>query len=381
MENNDVILAAINEHGEKFQKAQHALAQQNVEAGERLNGLEQEFATLKAAGNYRGDNGPEIASPVAEFLKSAQLKGMQDGAAGTGRVTLDTSGVRLLTKAISNTGVGQTGDNAYSVQAQRWNGLGNNPQRKLSLFDVLPSIPVGVNTFEYMQLNGYTNAAAIQAKEGDTKAEASVSTQVVTANIATIAAFVRTSLQVMNDAPALGAQLNNLLSYGVMAKAESELINGTAGAGKIKGLLASATAFTPTSDEAQDMIGEAITELEANGWSPSVVIMNPHDFGAIQRARGTTNDGYLLGSPRDPSPPSLWSVPVITSASLAAGTALVLDGQQVAVLDRQQVVIASSREDGSNFVSNQITVLAEGRMGLAVFSTGAVLSVDLTPTT
>jgi hypothetical protein len=44
-------------------------------------------------------------------------------------------------------------------------------------------------------------------------------------------------------------------------------------------------------------------------------------------------------------------------------------------------VVASSREDGSNFTTNMVTTLAELRAGLAVFSPGAVLSVDLTPTT
>jgi HK97 family phage major capsid protein len=129
------------------------------------------------------------------------------------------------------------------------------------------------------------------------------------------------------------------------------------------------------------MIGEAITELQANGWNPAVVILNPTNWGTIQCARGTSNDGYLMGSPRDPAPPALWSVPVITSASLAVGTAIVLDVSQVALLDRQEIIVATSREDGSNFTTNMVTVLAEGRMGLAVFSPGAVLSVALTPST
>ncbi len=47
----------------------------------------------------------------------------------------------------------------------------------------------------------------------------------------------------------------------------------------------------------------------------------------------------------------------------------------------QGQLLASSREDGNNFSTNMVSLLAEGRMGLAVFSPGAVLSVDLVPTT
>lgn len=381
MENHDVILAAINEHGERFQKAHHELRERLGETQQLAEGLAQEFAAIKSHGGRASgsllDAGP---SPVAEFIKSPQLQAMRDGAPTTGRLTLKSGGLKVLTKAISNSGVGQVGDNAYSVQPDRWSGLGNNAQRRLSLFDVLPSIPVSTGTFEYMQLNGYSNAAATQAKEGDAKAQASVPTTVQTANIATIAHYVRASQQVLDDAPALSLQLTNLLTYGVLAKGEDELINGPGTAGRIKGLLTQATAYATTATTAADMIGQAITELQANGWTPSVVVLNPADWFAITSAKNTGDGAYSMGSPRDPAPPSLWSVPVITSASLAAGTALVLDASQAALLDRQEVVVASSREDGSNFTTNMVTILGEGRLGLAVFSPGAVLSVDLTPT-
>lgn len=386
MENE--IIEAVREHAEKFESAAAAdrlqiksLTTKNGELQQQLNDVVVEIAGIKSFAG-RAPAGIVVPSVVAEFIKSDQLKAMRDGANGTGRVSIESGSLKLLTKAISNTGVGQSsGDQSYNVQPNRWDGLGNNPVRPLSLLDVMPSIPVSTGTFEYMQLNGYSNAAAVQAKEGDAKALATVPTAVITAYVATIAHYVKASQQVLDDAPALSLQLDNLLSYGCMAKLENQLINGAGTTGKVKGLLTGATEFVATADDAQDRIGEAVTELLANGWVPSVIVMNPVDWGAIQRARGATNDTYLLGSPRDPAPPSLWSVPVVLSASLLTGTALVLDASQTALLDRQQVVIATSREDGSNFTTNMVSILAELRAGLAVFSPGAVLSVSLVPTT
>ncbi len=379
LDNGDPILVALAEHTQRFETKAAAMAQQNTELTERLFGVEQELAAVKWNRAYVGtDTAP---SPVDEFIKSDQLQAMRNGANGTGRVAIKSGGIALLTKAITNSGVSGAGDTGYNVQPERWVGLGNNPMRPLRLLDVLPKVPVTTGSFEYTQLNGYANAAAVQAVEGVTKAEASVPTQVITAYVATIAHFVRASLQVLDDAPALGAQLDILMTYGCMDKLEAQLVNGPGGVGQIKGLSTQAVAFAATATDPQDRIGEAVTELLAVGWIPRAILMNPADWGNIQRKRGSTNDMYLLGSPRDPAPPSLWSVPVVLSASLAIGKALVLDTSQMSLLDRQEIVLASSREDGGNFTSNLVTLLAELRAGLAVYSPGAVLSVTLTPST
>lgn len=308
----------------------------------------------------------KAVSVGSSFAKCDQLAAMQKGAATTGRVSIE--GVKSI---LDNT--------TYDSPAQRDPSLNNSPQRKLTLLDALPSMRVTSGTFEFVQLDGYTNAAAVQVTEGSAKAEASVDTAVQTANIATIAHWTRASLQILSDAPALQKQIDNLLKYGVQAKLENELINGVGGSGKISGLLAQATTFTPTEIHSGDMIGEAKTAMESAGWMPSLIVMNPKDWFAIasERADSGGNGQYVLGSPRDPSSANLWSTPVVTTPSLAVGTALVLDTQQVSILAREDVTVMASREDGSNWTTNLVTVLAEMRAGLAVFAPGAVLKLSL----
>lgn len=305
---------------------------------------------------------------TGHFLKSSQLAAMIQGAPSTGRVELKGATAHQKAAVTSS---------SYSVQPMRDLGLFNNPQRPLTLLESMATLPVSSGSFEYVRLDGYTNAAAVQVAEGDVKAEASVPSALVTANIATIAHWTRASLQVLSDAPALTQQLDNLLSYGVRAKLEAEILNGPGGTGRILGLVPQAGAFTPTvGAKAADAIGEAKTALEAAGWMPSLIVMNPADWFAIASERAATGDGqYVLGSPRDPSGPSLWGVPVVATPGIAAGTTLVMDAAQVALLDRESVTVMASREDGANFTTNMITLLAEMRAGLAVFSTGAVLKI------
>ncbi|WP_296125569.1 phage major capsid protein [Pseudomonas sp. Ga0074129] len=365
------VIKAVQEHADAVNAFKGDVTKQLEEVRGQYSRLWDSMADLAQKGSSGGmfmslENSP--ASVADSFIKSDQLKAMLNGAPGTGRVEIASS------KAYQKAAVTNT---SYGTQAIRDTNLHNNPQRPLSLLDSMVSLKVAGSSFEYVRLNGYTNAAAVQVAEGDAKAEASVASQLVTANISTIAHWTRASLQVLSDAPALTQQLDNLLSYGVRAKLENELLNGPGGTGRIHGLVPQATAFTPTvGAKPADAIGEAKTALEAAGWMPSLIVMNPADWFAIASERADSGDGqYVLGSPRDPSGPSLWGVPVVTTPSLATGTTLVLDAGQVALLDRENVTVMASREDGTNFTTNMVTLLAEMRAGLAVFSAGAVLKI------
>lgn len=385
------IIEAVREHAEKIEaKAAadrleiKALKDANAEQSERLSGFEQEFATLKAARGHGGGDGPAVESAGALFTKSAGYQAMvQNGADSTGRVNLQGAGVALLTKAVVSAGRGGVGDDGYTVAAQRdVTNLWGFARRPLYLFDVLPRIPVSAGSYEYTQLDpAFVNAADYQLTEGSQKAESGFPTVDAVASIATIASWVPVSKQVLADAPSLMGQLDNLLSFGVRNKAENQVLNGPGGTGKIHGLIPQATAYAATADDPQDRVGQAVTALSAAGWSPGLIVMNPTDWGNIQRTRGESEGAYLLGSPLAPAPPVLWNTAVVTSASMPAGSALVLDPTQTAILDRETVNVQASQANGTDFTSNLVTLLAEGRMGLAVFSPGAVLSVDLTPTT
>ncbi|EGH00963.1 HK97 family phage major capsid protein [Pseudomonas amygdali pv. aesculi str. 0893_23] len=311
------------------------------------------------------------AGAVADFMKSDQLANVRNGANTTGRVELKGAGIKVLRKAALTTG-------SISIPAQRDPGLYNNPQPTLTLLDLLPSIPVTSGSFEYMQLK-YVNSAAVQEKEGDLKAEAAPEFVLKKANISTVAHWLRASNQVLADAPALENQLGNLLTYGVSAKVEKEALNGSGAAGHMEGILPQATVFVPsatTGNTAVDRIGEAVTSLGAAGWVASAIVLNHTDWFSMTSIKDVDGN-YVIGSPRDPGPLNLWSTPVVLSAGMPQGTALVLDTAQVAMLDREQATVQVSQHDRDNFVTNMLTILGEARAGVAVLAAGAVLKLAL----
>ncbi|WP_350580700.1 phage major capsid protein [Pseudomonas sp. HY2-MNA-CIBAN-0224] len=315
---------------------------------------------------------------IGEFSHSEQFKSLANGATSTGRVQIE--GITL--KALTNSGQGVAGTTGFDVQPQRAEGIYNDPRRPLTLLDVIPSLPVDSSSFEYMQLQNYVNTAAFQTEEGQQKSESSFEMTPETANIATVAHWTKASVQVLSDAPALGQKLMNLLEYGVLAKLESEIVAGAGGKGKIKGLVELGMDFVPSgvADPATltptDRIGAAVVNLQANGWKPGLIIMNPVDWQIIASQKGADGQ-YVLGSPRDPSPLTLWNVPVVLTPSLARNISIVMDPAQAAILDREQPSLLASREDGQNFTTNMVTLLGELRAGLAVFAPGAVLIVDV----
>lgn len=343
---------------------------------DRLQDLEQKSARRGAPAGY-GCGDDAIVKMADAFTKSGQFEALKSGSPTTGRVTVENVAIKSLT----NAGQGVAGSTSYSATAQRQPGLYNDPRRDLSLLDYLPSLPASSATFEYMQIKDYTNNATEQEEEGAQKAQTSIDAELETANIATVAHWTRASKQVLDDTPALGQQIGNLLNYGLLEKLESRLIAGPGGKGKIKGLIGYAVPHVVVGTlKPVDAIGQAVTAMKTSGWQARLIIMNPDDWFSISSERDADGQ-YVLGSPRDPAPPVLWGVPVITSGSMPAGTVLLLDTTQVAMLDREQPTLMLSREDGNNFTSNLVTLLAELRAGLAVFSTGAVRSVDISDAT
>jgi HK97 family phage major capsid protein len=320
------------------------------------------------------------ADPLAKLANNEGIKSLASGHKVPVTIKLD-GGVGLLVK---NTIVGDvvgTSEDGYSVQPMRSPVLANDPRRMLSLLDFLPTIRVGAsNTFEFNRLTGYTSTAGYQPNEGALKPEGSVPTDLVSANIATIANWTAASEQVLADVPALRQQVSSLLGYGVRSKLESELILGAGGAGQIGGFTDAGNFTAYTGAASDDTLADAVAKIEASmlaaGWMPNLIVVHPNDWRDARSERAESGAGlYVAGSWRDPAPPSIWSIPVIVNPAVSPGNILMMDTSQVAVLDRQGLTVELGRIN-DQFVRNVVSIRAELRAGLAVFSPGAVVYGD-----
>ena len=205
-----------------------------------------------------------------------------------------------------------------------------------------------VNTFD-------SNAAEVA--EGDVKPESFYSETEVSAAVPTIAHHINMSRQALADAPRLASIINNKLVRGLAKKVEDTVANtvigGTYNSVADMSLLAS--------------IRKAIALVEATGFAPNTIVLNPLDAADLDvQLLMANNNGATRNS-------SFWGLRVVTSSAVTAGQAFVGDFTAgVTIFDRQSTEIFLTDSHEGNFTKNIITVLAETRVGVAVTNSAAI---------
>ncbi|WP_059283937.1 phage major capsid protein [Acinetobacter baumannii] len=222
------------------------------------------------------------------------------------------------------------------------------------------------------------------APENTDKPESNLNFGLATMNVGTIAHWIRASKQVLADMTSLATYLEVRMAYGVRLKLEYYIVNGhTPATGEQKifsGLLEedNYVTITPEADAtALDVLNQAKYKAAASFVLPDTMILNPEDWGKIERIKGA--DGhYIFGSPGAVIQPVLWGLPVVFAASMPKGKywvgniAIGFDG-----VIREDVSVTVSTEDGNNITKNLVTILAEMRATGAVVLPDACVAGDL----
>ena len=361
----DAMLKSAGAESKSAVEAAEKAAKELKAMGDRLLEIEQK----QAEGIKKGYEMPK--SLGESFATSDEFKAFAEGR---------TSKARLEVK---NTITGQSGSPASNsdtiVAPQRQVCIVAGAFRNLRIRDIMPSGTTSSNLVEYTRELAFTNAAA-ETAEGATKPEATLTFELASAPVKTIAHWLKLSKQVMDDAPALASYVDTRLRYGVDLRIDQQLLNGN-GSGQNIGGLAKAgnhTAFTPASgDNAIDSINRAIYLVAAADYNATAIILNPADWGAIERTK-TQDDAYVFGAPQRLAP-TLWGLPVVATNTMTAGKFMVGAFDMAAqVWNRQGTVVEMSEADDTNFQKNLVTVRAEARLALAIYRPVSIQYGNLT---
>jgi HK97 family phage major capsid protein len=303
------------------------------------------------------------------LTKSEAFQAMAAGRSKFARVELKT--------AIVNA----TGQNQPLVADMRVPGIITNPNRVLTIRDLMPVGRTASNLVQYTKENVYTNNAAAQYsspnRENVTKPESGITFTLANAAVVTLAHFIPVSRQVLDDAPQLESYVNGRLLYGLKLEEEDQLLNGAGTSGSLSGLLASGnnTAYnrSATGDTRIDTLRKAITQAALSEYMADAIVINPEDWEAIELTKATDGQ-YIMANPMALAGPQLWGKRVVATNSIAEGTFLVgafTMGAQV--WDRMDAAVQISYEDGDNFKKNMATLLAEERLALTVYRPAAFI--------
>jgi HK97 family phage major capsid protein len=266
---------------------------------------------------------------------------------------------------------------AYPIFPYRF-GLLPQHFAPLVMRDVVPVIPLdGTNAVEYVRETWTAPTADYQVLEGDKKLQTGVTYTEATANVRTIANFVKVSRQMAQDVPFIMSTIQQRLNMFVSLKEDKEILYGDNTAGHLYGLMPQAikeaTFWTPPGTgntfTSIDELNIAATHIENLFYFPNAIILNPTDEAKIEMLK-TSFGSYVLSdrAPREDGLMRLWGLPVVTTPNMVTGDYLVgaFPGQ-CALFDRDTVTVEIAFQNEDDFVRNLVTIRAEERVAFAVF--------------
>jgi HK97 family phage major capsid protein len=247
-------------------------------------------------------------------------------------------------------------------------------RRRLFVRDIIAGGSTTLSSVPYVrELNPRAaEGGASAVPEASAKPEVTMQFEPADAPARTIAAWVPITRQAMEDMPTLRSYIDGRLGYMVALREEDEILNGPGTGARLLGILNTPGVQTQAAGADKAItIGLAIAKVELVDGEADGVVINPTDYWTMMTTRSANQfDGGFgdMGNLPFGSPPqTLWGLPAIRSRGVTTGQAVVGAWRMGAQLfDRSSVEIRVSDQHEDRFVKNQLVILAEERVALAV---------------
>lgn len=269
----------------------------------------------------------------------------------------------------------------WAPEVRRQDRVVLSAERPVGVLDILPSIPTDQSAYDYMEETTFTNSAAETAEVG-AYPEAALALTEQSVPVRKIAVFLPVSDEQLSDERRAAAYVNARLPFMLRQRADSQVLSGSGIAPNIEGFL-NVTGINTQARSSGDVVFDALhkgmTKVRTTAYAePEAVIMNPADWETLRLAQ-TTDGIYLLGSPADAGPKTVFGLPVVLSTAIPALTALVgAFGAHSALIMREGIELKVSDSHSDYFIKGKQAIRASMRVGLAVFRPSAFTDVDLT---
>jgi HK97 family phage major capsid protein len=263
---------------------------------------------------------------------------------------------------------GEGGGANVVYDAERLAGYVPAPREAITIFDYITVLTTSEKTIEWINQDTFAGAAA-ETAEGAEKPDANYGVELLSSTVRTIAHWIKATRQSLADAPYLEGLVNADLRYGVERRAQLQVLRGNGQNDNLRGIYNTSGVLSQpqSTDSLADAIHKAITKVRINYFAePTLVGMHPLDFESLRLARDDSGaapgtGAYLWGAPSEAGRPTVWGLPVYVSTDFVQGSPLVGDFSQSLFAVREGMSVRVSDSDGTDFVKNIVTVLAEMR--------------------
>ena len=252
-------------------------------------------------------------------------------------------------------------------------------QRPPSLIDLVPHRQTNAPAVFYVLYSTRTNAAAVvpeySAGAFGLKPKSDMTFDLKEALVKTIPTYVLASRQILDDAPALAAEINNDLGYEVRVVLEDQIIAGDGTGNNFTGILNTAGIQTrvegaspsgrgeTSADTRADTMRRAITDLQLAFYNPTGFVLNPADAEALELLKDSQGRYLQVW---DPVLNRVWRVPTIITAAEPIGLGLLGNFDIGCKLWDRMATTIRIGEPGDLFLRNAVAILAELRAAFAV---------------
>lgn len=258
------------------------------------------------------------------------------------------------------------------------------PYNRVFLSDVLPNGTSSGTQLIYPKENGGEGAAALWEDPTQDKPEIDYDLTTETVPFKWIAGVVIIDRAMLDDIPFLTSYIQNRMLISLRTAENAFILNGTANAPTVNGLLDVATSYNGSYTQPADKIVDAaygqIVEDTFGFYNPTTVILRPRDAVKIGLQKATGSGEYNL-------PPGsagfangqlqLTGLQEVTTTSLDAGNFVVLD-RQATMFVRRMVPELRLFEDATLARKNKLMFRIEERATLSIFNNNAIVKGTFT---
>lgn len=343
---------------------------------EELKGLEAEIKEGNAEAINKGEALAKEIADLAETIKKAETAEKAIAMMGTneekGEKEMNIKEMKLEELKT------QKGSKSFALKAYNDNeAVGESvfadldkkvvdPQLALTVRSLFGSETISGNALTYYKLGGLEGNISTVA-EGAAKPQVHIPYTPVTVALNKIAAFIKETDELLSDAAFLESAIRGRLIYEFKKQCEAYLVGAltaTSGLQKVTGSI--------TFD---NLLKAKQAVRSVTGYEADAILINPTDLESLLLAKDS-NQQYLLGGPAYgsygngaySSNPRIWGLPVVESANVTQGQAVVgafKAASSVVTKAGEGLRVEVSNSDVNDFEYNRITVRVEERMVLA----------------
>jgi len=345
-----------------------------------LKGATQQIKEFEAKFNRPDFGGKPVYQTAGErFVESDAYKNMVASGANGSQPFEVGSFFKMFQKDLNSTDP----KGGILVAPQVAGGIVSPMDQQLRMRDILNVQGTTSNAIEYIQETGFTNASAPVAEKA-LSPESDITFDSMTATVKTINHWIPATRQILSDATQLEGYINSRLIYGLKLTEENQLLYGSGTGENLQGLMTTTGVQVAPAMGAEetriDRIRRSITLASVAGYPVTGIILSPADWEAIELAKGT--DGrYIWVNVPDGGVPRLWRVPVVESLAMQDNEYILgAFGLGASVFDREQANIRVSESHADFFLRNQVAIMAQERIAMAVYRPEAFVRGTFTAT-